>query len=104
MPRRRCKKPRRGARLRGYTTRGACGLGDDLRGLGQRGERDGGEHGAGGEEREELGHWGGSDQATICAAWFRVAKATGANTAQAAIRAKNLVIGLAPRGEASLLR
>jgi hypothetical protein len=30
---------------------------------------------------------GGADQTTICAAWFRVAKATGANTAQAAIRA-----------------
>ena len=62
-------------------------LDDDLRGLSEGGHRDGGEHQRGGEDRENLGHVRGSNQATICAAWFSVAKAIGANTAQAAIRA-----------------
>ena len=70
-------------------------LRDDLSGLVERGHRHRCEHGAGGDKGKELGHWecsrnlgwDGADQATICAAWFNVAKAIGTNTAQAAIRA-----------------
>ena len=69
-------------------------LRDDLSGLIERGHRHRCEHGASGDQGVKFGHWnalefrlGGADQTTICAAWFRVAKATGANTAQAAIRA-----------------
>ena len=69
-------------------------LGDDLSRLAECGHRHRCEHGASSDQGVEFGHrsvlefrWGGADQATICAAWFSVAKATGANTAQAAIRA-----------------
>jgi hypothetical protein len=78
--------------------RSSEGSGNDLSGLGEGCERDGCEDCTGGEDGEELGHGMISqncleaDQATICEAWFNTAKATGANTAQAAIRAKNLVI------------
>jgi len=77
---------------------GLRGLSDDLRGLRHDAHRERREHGASGDQGVKLGHgmifrnWVGTgcdraDQATICAAWFSVAKAIGANTAQAAIRA-----------------
>jgi len=72
----------------------SCGSGDDLSGLSEGGHRHRGEHGASGDQGVKLGHWAGfriwfegRDQATICEAWLNVAKAIGANTAQAAIRA-----------------
>ena len=68
-------------------------LRDDLSGLVERGHRHRCEHGASSDQGVELSHrsalemWDGADQATIWAVWFSVAKAIGANTAQAAIRA-----------------
>ena len=37
----------------------SCGSGDDLSGLGERGHRHRGEHGASGDQGAKLGHWGG---------------------------------------------